>query len=67
MIRAYVDRKEEQSEQMVSQAWINAYLSRVEKFPSYSEFIGKKEEKEPQTDEQMLNTVKALHYALGGD
>lgn len=63
---AYSERQEQISDLMISQSWLTARLGRVEKFPSLDELLSKKK-KEPQTDEQMLNTVKMLHTALGGD
>lgn len=46
---------------------MTANLTRADKLPKLEELLEKKKEKETQTDEQMLNTVKMLHAALGGD
>lgn len=67
LITAYSERQEQISDLMISQSWLTAKLNRAEKLPNLNELLGKKEKKELQTDEQMLNTVKMLHAALGGD
>lgn len=66
LITAYLKKQEEKSDLLLTQAWLIAALGRAEKMPSYKDFMNKKEKK-PQTEEQMLAMVKALHVALGGD
>lgn len=67
VVDAYIEKEKQHMEIVKSQSWLTAALSRTEKMPSYSEFIGKTKKTEPQSAEQMLATVKMIHAALGGD
>lgn len=74
IIKAYVKRKEEESKERISLAYINAmwtiqWLGKKSNHPKplkeILDSIGK--EKKVMTDEQMLAVVKSLNAALGGE
>lgn len=66
VVDAYIEKEKQHMEIVKSQSWLIAALGRTDKMPSYKEFMDKKEKPQEQTAEQMLNTVKMLHAALGG-
>lgn len=53
---------------MIEAAWFCAAFSRQKKLPKLSKLFKKKgQRKQQQTDEQMLEIVKALNTAYGGE
>ncbi|WP_294186344.1 hypothetical protein [uncultured Clostridium sp.] len=69
VINAYAKRREEEAEEKITLAYINAawtiqFLGKNK--PKLDKFIKKKPKKE-MTDEEMLNHVKILNSMLGGE
>jgi hypothetical protein len=67
---AYKENKEMQIEEMRQQIYLQALLNGMtvmarKKPPAYEKLFKKK--KEPMSNEQMFNAVKALNAAMGGD
>ena len=66
----YVDKKKESVKEMITLAYTTAYLQRVKKMPKLEKMIkdvdGVKKCK-VQTAEEMLEVVKMLNKAFGGD
>lgn len=70
LLEVYIEKEEEKTELAMAQSWIMAALSRAKRMPGYTEFIGKTKKTkktEPQSADEMLEKVKMLHTALGGD
>ena len=66
----YVDNRKESVKEMITHAYTTAYLHRVKKMPKLEKMIkdidGVKQHK-VQSAEEMLEVVKMLNKAFGGD
>lgn len=67
LLDVYVEKENKKNENMITMSWLTANYMRADKFPSLEEVLGKTKQKESQSAEQMLATIKMLHAALGGD
>lgn len=67
-IEAFGERRNEESESILINAYMAAYWHRVKKMPSIKEVLKKPNQKKQrdQTPAEMLEMVKKLNAALGG-
>ena len=67
----YVDNRKENIKEMITHAYTTAYLHRVKKMPKLEKMIkdvdNTTKKHKPQTAEEMLEVVKMLNKAFGGD
>jgi hypothetical protein len=60
--------RQQQREDMLTQAYLTAAWSRTQKrLPSLKQILEDSKPKKPQTDEQMLDVVKLLQTQFGGE
>ncbi len=67
---AHREREDSRIKELKASQWGMAYLYRVDvkKFPSFDKWIGQeKKTNRPMNDDEMLEAVKALHKAFGGE
>lgn len=72
MVNSYVERKEEESEEKLTIAYLNAMWTIQflggKNVPKLDDYLNKnKKRKREMTDEDMLNQVKFLNNLFGGD
>jgi hypothetical protein len=73
VIKAYAKKKEEESKEKVTLAYINAmwtiqWLGKKSSHPKpLKEILEDNKPKEPMTDEQMLKRIKMLNALFGGE
>lgn len=65
-VTGQMKRIEMEYEMSITNAWLGAGLERQKRMPALDQLL-KKKTKETQTDQQMLEMVKALNQALGGE
>ncbi|MEK5449560.1 hypothetical protein [Paenibacillus sp. FSL R7-0331] len=65
-IESYNKRRSANSEELLINAYLNAYWHRIKRMPSLKEVLKKTQQQPQQTDEQMLAMVKNLNAAFGG-
>lgn len=67
-VEEYNRRKKEAQDDQITVAYMTAFwATRAKKMPDLKELLGNQEPKEPQTAENMLDVVKALNAAFGGE
>lgn len=68
MADVFTEKVEQENNEKLMLAWINAYWQRVEKLEPFETFIKKKEETAPKsmTTEEMLLKVYELNARMGG-
>ena len=69
-VTAYADKMKTDRDNSLVLTYLGAYWQRVKEMPSLDEVLGrepKKKEVAAQTPEQMLEKIKALNAAFGGN
>lgn len=67
LTNAYVERMKREQDQQIIIAYLNAYWHRVKKMPNLKDVLhGKEKEKRKKSPEEMLEIVKQLNAAFGG-
>lgn len=63
----YVERKQQDYELSITQAYLTAKLIWAKKLPDLKKLLGKKEPKKSMTDDQMMQMAMALNKLYGGE
>lgn len=66
-IDAFLERKQADYDESLSIAYFGASLQRVKRMPPLDKFLKKKPKKKAKTADQMLDEIKRLNAAFGGD
>lgn len=72
MVRAYASKLEDERKEKITLTYMNAqwtaqWMGGKQKPPSLQKLLNTNEKKKAMTDEQMLNKVRQLNAALGGE
>jgi hypothetical protein len=62
----YQEKQKFEEEERLTLVWMGEYFQRIEKLPTLNEILGKKEETEEMTADEMLHNIMQLNSALGG-
>lgn len=65
-IKVFNERQKQQKEDDLVLTYLGAYWQRVKKMPSLKKVLGQEKPKQ-MTAEEMLNKVRQLNAALGGE
>jgi hypothetical protein len=66
-IEATLERQENELKEQLSLVWLGEYYHRTKRMPKLQDELKKiSSEKQPMTDDEMLETVKALNTQFGG-
>lgn len=63
----YNENKKIEQEEKIVLTYLGAYWQRVNKLPSINEVLGKNKPKKEMTPEEMLEKIKQLNAAFGGE
>lgn len=66
-VQDYNERKAVESEEKLVLTYLGAYWQRVKRMPSLKQVLGKMQPKKPMTAEEMLEQIKKINTALGGE
>lgn len=67
-IRDFNEKQKLQNEEKITLTWLGAYWAfRAKKMPSLKQLLGREQPKKKMTNDEMLNEVKKLNAAFGGD
>ena len=67
VINAYAENKKEHEDEMITQAYLTAYLQRVKKMPQLKTLIKSTQPKKVMTDDEMMKQVMKFNAMLGGE
>ncbi|WP_066316973.1 hypothetical protein [Bacillus sp. FJAT-29814] len=63
----YNEKRKREDEDKLTLVWLGEYWHRIKKLPPLKEVLGHKGKPKQMTNEEMLNEVKRLNAALGGE
>lgn len=66
-IKAYNENKKEKQEERLILTWLGAAWQRSKKMPDIKKILNKTPTQKKMTDEEMLEQVKKINIALGGE
>lgn len=66
-VSAFLERKQADYDESLSVAYFGACMHRVKKMPPLDKFIKGKPKKKAKTSGEMLEEIKRLNAAFGGD